>query len=103
QRLYRYLMSAVAVVWRVRGVSWSGLWPLFGVMFGCTIAAAFGLFRLGIGRPLSVMASLALVVSAIHLGRLPYLRDYAKAPFMLALLLVMARMATGPLEARRII
>jgi hypothetical protein len=103
QRLYRYLMAAVAVVWRVRGVSWSGLWPLFGILFGSTIASAYGLFRLGIGRPLSIAASLALVVSAVHLSRLPYLRDYAKAPFMLALLLVMARMAVGPLTVRRII
>lgn len=103
QRLYRYLMSAVALVWSVRGVSWSRLWPLFGVLFGSTIAAAYGLFRLGIGRPLAVTASLALTVSSIHLGRLPYLRDYAKAPFMLALLLVLARMAVGPVTPRRII
>jgi len=103
QRLYRYLMSAVALVWGLRGVSWSGLWPLFGAMFGSVIALAYGLFRLGSGRALAVAASLALVVSAIHLGHLPYLRDYAKAPFMLALLLVMARMAVGPVTARRMI
>src|SRR5438093_7660385 len=103
QRLYRYLMSAVAVTWTLRGISWSGLWPLFGVMFGCTIAAAYGLFRVGIGRPLSIIASLALAMSAIHLSRLPYLRDYAKAPFMLALFFVMARMATGSIAPRRII
>jgi len=102
QRLYRYLMSAVALVWALRGVSWSGLWPLFGALFGFAIASAYGLFRLGIGRPLAVAASLALVVSAIHLGHLPYLRDYAKAPFMLALLLVMARMPLGPAAPRRL-
>src|SRR5438552_176748 len=34
QRLYRYLMSATALVWALGGVSWSGLWPLFGAMFG---------------------------------------------------------------------
>jgi len=103
QRLYRYLMSSVAMVWTVRGVSWSGLWPLFGALFATTIAAAYGLFRLGSGRALAILASLALVVSAIHLGRLPYLRDYAKAPFMLALILVMARMAVGPMAIERLV
>jgi hypothetical protein len=103
QRLYRYLMSVVALVWTVRGVSWSLLWPLFGALFGSAIASAYGLFRLGVGRPLAVAASLALVVSVIHLGHLPYLRDYAKAPFMLALLLVMARLPVGPPTALRAI
>jgi hypothetical protein len=103
QRLYRYLMSAAALVWSVRGVSWSGLWPLFGALFASTIASAYGLFRLGVGRLLAVAASLALVVSVIHLGHLPYLRDYAKAPFMLALLLVMARLPMGPATAARAI
>jgi hypothetical protein len=101
QRLYRYLMSVVGFVWMARGVSWAALWPLFAVLFACTIASAYGLFRLGAGRLLSVAAALALVVSAIHLGHLPYLRDYAKAPFMLALILLMARMAIGPVTTRR--
>jgi hypothetical protein len=103
QRLSRYLMSASALVWALGGVSWSGLWPLFAVLFACVIASAYGLFRLGTGRLVAAAAALALVVSAIHLGHLPYLRDYAKAPFMLALLLVMARMATGAVTARRTI
>src|SRR5206468_11003172 len=80
QRLYRYLRMATAVVWVTSGVSWSGLWPLSAILFGSAIASAYGLFRLGTGRLLAAAASLALVVSAVHLGHLPYLRDYAKAP-----------------------
>jgi len=103
QRLYRYLMSTVALVWAVRGVSWSGLWPLFALLFACVMASAYGLFRLAAGQLLAVAASLALLVSAIHLGHLPYLRDYAKAPFMLALFLVMGRIAIGPVTIRRMV
>ena len=42
QRLYRYLMSTVALVWAIRGVSWSGLWPLFALLFACVMASAYG-------------------------------------------------------------
>jgi hypothetical protein len=103
QRLYRYLMSAAALVWRLRGVSWSALWPLFGVLFATVIAAAYGVFRLGAGRVIAAAAALALVVSSLHLGHLPYLRDYAKAPFMLSLVLVMGLAATGALSLRRML
>jgi hypothetical protein len=103
QRLYPYLMTAAGLVWRVMGISWSGLWPLYGVLFGCTIASAYGLFRLAAARPIAIAASLALALSAVQLGHLPPLRDYAKAPFMLALLLVMARLATDPVSPRRVL
>lgn len=101
QRLYRYLMSTVAMVWKVRGVSWSRLSPLFGLVYGLTLVAAYGLFRLGTGRGIALAMTTALGVSAVHLGYLPYLRDYAKAPFILALVLIMARLARDPFEPRR--
>ena len=100
QGLYRYLMSAVALVWAFGGVSWSGLWPLFGVAYGATIAVCYGLFRLGVGRVLSCAAALAVMVSAVHLGSLPFLRDYAKAPFILGLILVVGYVATRSQQRR---
>src|SRR5262249_22605969 len=54
-------------------------------------------FRLGMGRVLALAGTVALGVSAMHLKFLPSLRDYSKAPFMLALMfllgLVVARRA----------
>jgi hypothetical protein len=93
QRLYRYLMWSVAGVWAVRGISWSELWPLFGVLYGATVAVCYGLFRLGMGRIVSCAAALGLLVSSTHLGNLPGLRDYAKAPFILGLILIAAHLA----------
>jgi hypothetical protein len=97
QRLYRYLMSAAAIVWIVRGtISWSGLAPLYGMLYAFTVVAAYGLFRTAMrNRLLAVLAALALTVSVIHLSQLAFIRDYAKAPFILALILIMARMARG--------
>ena len=93
QRLYRYLLTATAAVWAVRGVSWSGLWPLFGLLYGITAVVCYGLFRLGMGRAVSCIAALMLVMSPIQLGNLPGLRDYAKAPFILGLILVVVHLA----------
>jgi hypothetical protein len=101
QTLYRYLMMAVALQWRWSGVSWRGLAPLFGVMFGVTLTAIYGLFRLAGGRVVGVLGVVPLAISAHHLGYLPQLRDYAKAPFILLLILVMAQIAMPPLRTRR--
>jgi hypothetical protein len=101
QGLYRYLMLAAGLVWRIGGVSWSGLWPLFGVLFTTTILAAYGLFRLGMGVPLAAAGALLLVTSPVHLTYLPMLRDYAKAPFVLSLLLVMGALVRDARVGRR--
>jgi hypothetical protein len=92
-RLYRYLLTATAAVWAVRGVSWSGLWPLFGLLYGATVAVCYGLFRLGMGRALSCIVAVAVLLSPIQLGNLPGLRDFAKAPFILGLILIIAHLA----------
>jgi hypothetical protein len=100
QRLYRYLMWTTAGVWAVRGVSWSGLWPLYGVLYGTTVAVCYGLFRLGMGRPLAFAAALAIAASPQHLGQLPGLRDYAKAPFILGLILIAGHLARRSADSR---
>jgi len=86
---WRYLMTTVGWFWRARGISWSGMGPLFGLFFGVTLALAYGVCRLGMGRVASVLVVLALSVSTAHLINLPHLRDYSKAPFTLALAFVL--------------
>ena len=82
-------------------MSWDVLSPLFGVVYAFTMVAAYGLFRLGMGRVLALLMTAVLGLSAIHLGYLPYLRDFAKAPFILGLILIMASIAKPPLARRR--
>ena len=90
QGLYRYLMETVAAVWRVRGISWSGLWPVFGVAYAASLLAVYGLCRLGMGIAVATSMTLLFSVSAIHLSHVVLLRDYAKAPFILTLMLIVA-------------
>ncbi|HVZ23107.1 MAG TPA: hypothetical protein VG871_18670 [Vicinamibacterales bacterium] len=101
QRLYRYLMDAVALQWRWSGVSWRSLAPLFGVLFGLTLCVLYGLFRIAGGPLAGVIGVVALGVSAHHLAYLPQLRDYAKAPFILCLILIAAHLAMPPFNRTR--
>jgi hypothetical protein len=91
---WRYLMVTVGVAWRVLGISWSGMGPLFGVLFAATIVAAYGIFRLGMGRSLALLCACGLCLSPLHLLNLPHLRDYAKAPFTLLLILLLGLLVT---------
>ncbi len=99
-----YLLSSIALTWIVAGtVSWAALAPLFGFFFGTVIVLSYALFRLGMGRLLATLGSLALIVSPLHLAHLFNLRDYSKAPFILATLLIMGWMATRALNGAAVL
>ena len=93
----------VAVAWMVLGISWSGLAPLFGVLYGLTTALAYANFRLIVGRAAALAATAALTVSTLQLTNLPNLRDYAKAPLTLALVFVLVALAVRPWRPRTVL
>lgn len=119
QRFHLYLMMAVALVWRVLGVSWSALTPLYGALYGVSVVAAYGLFRLAtrerqspdwqnrpsrlreVGRILSVILALLFMLAPLHLQQLPDMRDYAKAPFFLTVIFLMGYCAVKSQTPRR--
>jgi hypothetical protein len=101
QKLYRYMTMSVAVVWRIAGVSWMNLSLLFGVLYGLSALAIYGLFRLALGWPLAFAGSAMMISSPLQLRYLPQLRDYAKAPFMLTLMLILGLLVVRPFTARR--
>ncbi len=94
-----YLMGSVAMAWGFPGVSWSALLPLYALLFGLSSAAAYGFFRLGIGKPLAALLAIVFLLSPMQLINLPHLRDYAKAPFIIAIVMLlgwMVKYALGP-------
>lgn len=103
QRPWLYLMTSVALAWRVLGISWSGLWPLFGMLFGATTVLAYALARLIVGRLAAAMSALAFSVSPLQMANLPNLRDYAKAPFTLALLALVVALVIRPRRRRDVL
>ena len=100
QLLHLYLEFAVAAVWWMFGISWSALAPLFGILCGLTAALAYGVFRLGMKRPLAMFCALFLVTAPLHLGHLAWLRDYSKVPAFMAVFLILGHLVKRPLRTR---
>ena len=95
---WTYLQYTVGWSWQVLGISWSGIGVLFGAFFGLVGALAYAIARLGMGRLLATMCTVAVATSSLHLANLPHLRDYSKAPFTLGLILILGVMVTTPLR-----
>lgn len=103
QYAWYYLMMTVALAWKVLGVSWSGLVPLFGGLFGTVVVLAYGLFRTAVPPLVALAGAAGLTLSSLHLQNLPHLRDYAKAPFVLALILILLWMVKRPMSWRALV
>lgn len=102
QSMHMYLMAAVSLVWGVVGISWQKLLPLFAVFYGMSCAVSYLVFRLGANRAFSLIGAGLFMFSFWHFEHLQHLRDYSKAPFMLAALLVSAWLVGAQeLKARR--
>lgn len=98
QEAWTYLQYTVGWSWRILGISWSGMGPLFGLFFGTVTVLAYGIFRIGMGPWLAVVCVMGFATSSLQLLNLPHLRDYSKAPFTLALVLILGWMVTRPLR-----
>jgi hypothetical protein len=98
QSASRYLLFAVGSTWRLAGISWTALAPIFGLMFGVVTAGAYLLFRFAANRPIAVVATTVFASAGSQIGNLPHLRDYAKAPFFVMTLLIVAQVVTRRLS-----
>jgi hypothetical protein len=103
QGAWIYLEYAVGWSWRLLGISWSRMGPLFGLLFAIVIALSYGIFRLGTNQAIAAICACALAMSPTHLLNLPHLRDYAKAPFTLALILILGLLVTRPVRQRTVL
>jgi len=95
QRVSRYLLMSVAATWMVVGVSWSRLAIYGGLLFAAAVTLAYGIARLALDRGWALAAVAPLLWSPLAFSVLPNFRDYAKAPFMLAMILVTVRLVIG--------
>jgi hypothetical protein len=102
QRISLYLEYSVAVAWRLLGVSWHALTVLYAILGGGVALAVFGLMRLALSPPLALAATAATVTAPLNLTYVPELRDYSKAPFMLALILIMGTIVKHASSATRL-
>lgn len=91
-----YLMSTVALIWRWFGITWGHALWLNMILYGLTVSGAYCVFRLGMQRILSVMATLLILFSSFHLSFLPHLRDYSVAPFTLWFVYCLGTLVSTP-------
>jgi len=103
QRGVRYLEVAVALTWKITGVSWSRLDILPGALFGTVAALTYGVLRLALTRTIALLALVLSVTCTPNFMLVPQLRDYAKGPFLLAVILIMGLVVLGPTGRRRAI
>jgi len=97
-----YLFKTVEWTWTLsEKISWTGLRPLFALICALVSAVSYGIFRLGMSPALAFPGALAFFT--YHLPMAPYLRDYAKAPFILASILLMGLMVRGSFSSRRLL
>ncbi len=97
-----YLYGATAAVWKVTGVSWLAVDYLDAMLAGAATAMLFGLFRLVCGTGVSALLALILTLSPANLNQLLSLRDYSKAPFVLASVLILASLVLKPMSRNAI-
>ena len=102
QAMSRYMMKSAAALWRWRGVSWAALQPLFALAFAGTAVATYALMRVAMRPWLAGILTAAFASSGSQFNNLPHLRDYLKAPFVIAVLAFAAWIATARLSRNRL-
>ena len=94
QLLYLYTQLGLAAVWAILGVSWTGVYVLHALTYGASAALAYGILRLGMRRPLAFILAGLFFLSPVQQEYLGWLRDYGKAPFFFALILLLGLLVT---------
>ncbi|NLV43100.1 MAG: tetratricopeptide repeat protein [Candidatus Hydrogenedentes bacterium] len=101
QEYHRYLIYSVAGVWRIFGVNWDAVKVLILFYFFLAAIAVYGICRLAMNPVFSLAAATAFIFAPAVLWTLPILRDFVKAPFILALILVLGTAIKYRLTTRR--
>lgn len=82
---WRYCLCVVGWIWRCAGIiSWDVLTPLYAVLYGLAAVFSYLTFRLLFGWPWALAGTLFIIFSPTNLYFLPHLRDYSKAPAIIA-------------------
>ncbi len=93
-----YLLYAIGMVWRLFGIDWQWLSVLPALGAGATLMLLYGLFRLGMGRVLSLAGAVLAMTSPLMLVMLPCLRDFWKGPPILATFLGAGYLLSRPVR-----
>lgn len=95
-----FLFGLAGILWRTLGISWANLAPIAGLLTAALAVSAYSLSRVFCRSPLIALTiTFVFMTHASVVGQIIYLRDFSKAPFMVAAL---ALIATAVLKPRRL-
>jgi hypothetical protein len=97
-RTHCYLLYTTGVLWRVFGIHWHTLKLLSLILFTASGMILYRVFRLGMSRPFSIAGTVLFLASPIMVTALNSVRDFGKAPFILAVLWIVGRLALRPIR-----
>ena len=86
--LQRYFHLVLANWFRIVGPTPDGFISFQSASYAITCVLAYAIFRLGLGRPVSLVCTAGFLWSASHLAAAGLPIEYAKAPWVLAILLL---------------
>ena len=101
QEFHRYLIYSTAVVWGLCGVTWDAVKLLLLVYFFLACLIVYAISRLAINSLFSFLVAASFAHALPVLWTLPVLRDFAKAPFILAVALLLGILAFRALSVRK--
>ena len=87
--MHFYLEHCVALAYRLFGVSRWSILVLCGFLHVLCAVILYGVFRLGMGRVLSFAGGILNAASPSYLTMCSEVRDYGKAPWILAVILIL--------------
>lgn len=99
-KAWYYLLASVGALWQITGVSWAAVNLLIATLFAFSVGFSYLIFRLVMNRYLAFAGSLIFAFIYYHLVFTARLRDYAKAPFLLACIWILAYLVVNPLRYR---
>jgi len=100
---HRYLYYAGALIWMVFGISWTAMKLLPVLLYGAMWPLLFRIFRLAGGRRLSAAFTALFMLSPSIIELHWTVRDFSKAPFFLAVILIIGMMVQRRMTAKRLI
>lgn len=97
QQVHRYLIGSVGVCWWLLGVSWKAVWPIYAILFAMTLVAVYWLGRAWVSPIFSVVLVVTFGCSGLVGSEFPNLRDFSKAPFILAAIAICCHVVSQPI------
>ncbi len=103
EQYHRYLVFTVGLIWRLLGVSWEVLKWFLIVLYAITVLIVYGMARVFMPSYFAFFVGYSFLDAQAPLIILPILRDFARAPFIFAILLILFLLSYRRLTQRRYI